>query len=110
MIQGDGKGAGAPPLGGIIGRKAGETQFSYSKAMKSSGITWSEKHLWMYLLNPGKHIPGNKMSFSGIAGETDKAHLIAFLSTVWLCNRNIIFLLQQANKHHFPLKNALTIV
>jgi cytochrome c len=50
--------------------------------MKGSGITWSDKHLWMYLLNPGKHIPGNKMSFAGISGETEKAHLIAFLGTV----------------------------
>jgi cytochrome c len=67
-IQGDGKGAAAPPLGGIVGRKAGETLFGYSKAMKGSGIVWSEKHIFMYLLNPGKHIPGNKMSFSGLAG------------------------------------------
>ena len=82
MIQGDGKGAGAPPLGGVLGRKAGETLFSYSKAMKNSGITWSEKHLFMYILNPGKHVPGNKMSFSGIAGEADRGHLIAYLSSV----------------------------
>lgn len=81
-MQGDGKGAGAPPLGGVVGRKAGQTLFSYSKAMKGSGITWSDKHLWMYLTNPGKHVPGNKMSFSGISGETDKAHLIAFLASV----------------------------
>jgi len=50
--------------------------------MKGSGIIWSDKHLWMYLLNPGKHIPGNKMSFAGISGETEKAHLIAFLGSV----------------------------
>jgi cytochrome c len=82
ITKGDGKGAGAPPLGGIIGRKAGATLFSYSKAMKNSGITWSDKHLFMYILNPGKHIPGNKMSFAGITGETERAHLIAFLSSV----------------------------
>lgn len=83
-MQGDGKGAAAPPLGGILGRNAGSTAFGYSKAMKSSGITWTPKHLFAYLTNPGKHIPGNKMSFAGISGETEKAHLIAFLSTVWL--------------------------
>jgi cytochrome c len=48
--------------------------------MKGSGITWSDKHLFLYLLNPGKHIPGNKMSFSGLAGEEDRAHLIAYLA------------------------------
>ena len=52
--------------------------------MKNSGIVWSDKHLWMYLTNPGKYISGNKMSFAGIAEETEKAHLIAYLSSVWL--------------------------
>lgn len=82
VTQGDGKGAGAPPLGGVVGRKAGETLFSYSKAMKGAGINWTEKHLFAYLANPGKHIPGNKMSFSGIAGETERGHLIAYLASV----------------------------
>jgi len=50
--------------------------------MKGSGITWSAKHIFMYVLNPGKHIPGNKMSYSGLAGEQDRAHLIAYLSSV----------------------------
>lgn len=50
--------------------------------MKNSGIVWSDKHLWMYLSNPGKYISGNKMSFAGIAGETEKAHLIAYLASV----------------------------
>ena len=81
-MQGDGKGAAAPPLGGVIGRKAGATAFSYSKAMKNSGIVWADKHLWMYLSNPGKYISGNKMSFAGISSEIEKAHLIAFMASV----------------------------
>jgi cytochrome c len=47
--------------------------------MKTSGIVWTEKHLYQYLLNPGKHIPGNKMSFAGLSSETDRAHIIAYL-------------------------------
>lgn len=50
--------------------------------MKNSGIVWSEKHIWMYVTNPGKYIPGNKMSFAGIAGEAERAHLIAYLQSV----------------------------
>ena len=79
ISQGDGKGAAAPPLAGIVGRKAGSTAFAYSKAMKASGIIWSEKHLWAYITNPGKHIAGNKMSFAGLSKDGDKADLIAFL-------------------------------
>ncbi len=81
-MQGDGKGAAAPPLGGIIGRQAGKTAFSYSKAMKSSGLVWSEKHIWMYVSNPGKYIPGNKMSFAGLSNDLERAHLIAYLVSV----------------------------
>ncbi len=48
--------------------------------MKGSGITWSAKHIYAYLTNPGKHIPGNKMSFAGIADGQDRANLIAYLA------------------------------
>jgi cytochrome c len=47
--------------------------------LKGAGFVWSEKHLFVYLLNPGKYIPGNKMSFAGLSGEQDRANLIAFL-------------------------------
>lgn len=46
--------------------------------MKSSGITWTEKHLFAYIGNPGKHVPGNKMSFAGLQSEQERANLIAF--------------------------------
>lgn len=82
LIQGDSKSAAAPALGGLIGTVCGErTNFPYSKAMKGSGITWSEKYLFAYLANPGKTIPGNKMAFGGIADETERANLIAYLKS-----------------------------
>jgi len=28
--------------------------------MKGAGFMWSEKHLFVYLKNPSKYIPGNK--------------------------------------------------
>ena len=81
LIQGDSKKAAAPTLGGVVGQVAGQrTNFPYSKAMKGSGITWSDKHLFAYIANPGKHIPGNKMSFAGLASEDDRAHVIAYLA------------------------------
>lgn len=79
LIQGDSKTAAAPVLAKLVGSVAGErTNFPYSKAMKGSGITWTEKHLFAYIGNPGKHVPGNKMSFAGIQSEQDRANLIAF--------------------------------
>ncbi len=50
--------------------------------MKKSGIVWSEKHLFMYIKNPGKYVPGNRMSFAGIEGDQDRANLIAYLKTL----------------------------
>lgn len=47
--------------------------------MKGCGITWTEKHLFAYFTNPGKHIPGNKMAFAGLADEQGRADLIAYL-------------------------------
>ena len=79
-LSGDSKGAAAPALAGVIGQVAGvRTNFPYSKAMKGCGVTWTEKHMFAYLTNPGKHIPGNKMSFAGLGSDQDKANIIAFL-------------------------------
>lgn len=79
LPQGDSKNAAAPALGQLIGSQAGErTNFPYSKAMKGSGVIWSDKHLFAYIGAPGKHIPGNKMSFAGVPNEQDRADLIAY--------------------------------
>ena len=65
-----------------MGRKAGSTLFAYSKAMKNAKIMWSGEHIWMFLRNPGKYVPGNKMAFPGLGTEMEKAHLIAYLATI----------------------------
>ncbi len=85
-LDGDAKSASAPPLGGLIGRPAGNTAFAYSKAMKGSGITWTDKHLFVFLTNPGKYVPGNRMAFAGLDGEGDRANLIAYLADNWVIN------------------------
>ncbi|KAF8820537.1 putative cytochrome c [Cardiosporidium cionae] len=68
-----------PNLHGFIGRPSGQVNFPYSEANKNSGIVWSEKHLWQYLINPKAYIPGTKMVFAGIKKETERADLIAYL-------------------------------
>ena len=69
-----------PHLGGVIGRKAGSVEgFSYSDAMKNSGITWDEESLEKYLKDPKAAVPGNKMAFAGVKKEEDLKNLIAYL-------------------------------
>ena len=69
-----------PHLGGVIGRKAGSVEgFSYSDAMKNSGITWDEESLSKYLKDPKGFIAGNKMAFAGVKKDDDLKNLIAYL-------------------------------
>lgn len=68
-------------MGGVVGRVAGKTLFSYSKAMKSAGFEWTEKYLFQFLLNPGKLVSGTKMAFAGLPDPTSRGHLIAYLAS-----------------------------
>eukprot|EP00923_Selenidium_pygospionis_P044668 GHVN01077188.1.p1 GENE.GHVN01077188.1~~GHVN01077188.1.p1 ORF type:complete len:119 (+),score=11.61 GHVN01077188.1:125-481(+) len=68
-----------PNLHGFLGRPSGQADYSYTPANQHSGITWSEKHLWEYLTNPKKYIPGTKMVFAGFKKDTEKADLIAYI-------------------------------
>lgn len=68
-----------PNLFGFYGRQSGQADFQYSTANKDSGIIWSDKHLWEYLVNPKAYIPGTKMVFAGIKKESERADLIAYL-------------------------------
>merc|ERR1719343_572577 len=55
------------PLWGVIGRTAGTYDgFGYSEANKNSGINWSDKHMFEYLVNPQKCMPGMKMAGAGV--------------------------------------------
>ena len=72
-----------PPLWGIIGKQSGTTDgFIYSEANKSSGIVWSDKHLFEYLVNPKKYIVGTKMVFAGVKKPEERSNLIEFMKTM----------------------------
>lgn len=70
-----------PSLAGVWGRKAGSlADFDrYSPALKHSGLTWDAKALDPWLKSPERFIPGNWMTFAGIADAATRADLIAFL-------------------------------
>ncbi|HEY8698858.1 MAG TPA: cytochrome c family protein [Rhizomicrobium sp.] len=72
-----------PNLFGVVGRNAGSKPgFSYSNAMKSSGITWTPDKLDTYLTHPAQVVPGNRMAFAGISDAKQRADLIAYLGTL----------------------------
>lgn len=69
-----------PNLHGLFGRKAGSLpSFSYSEAMKDSGVIWDDDTLRKYLQDPKGFIPGNKMAFPGIKDENEINNLLAYL-------------------------------
>ena len=70
-----------PNLNGVVGRKAGSTDFPYSARMKSAGLDWTPANLDAYLQHPSAVVPGNRMAFGGLPSEVDRADVIAFLKT-----------------------------
>ncbi len=73
---------GGPALAGVVGRKAGGVAgFSYSDALKASGIVWTDKTLDSFLADPSKAVPGTAM-FANVPDAQDRADVIAYLKTV----------------------------
>jgi cytochrome c len=78
-----GKNRVGPSLAGVVGRKAASIEtYSYSAAMRSSGLTWDPATLDSYLTNPRAKVPGTKMTFVGFPQAKDRAETIAYLSTL----------------------------
>jgi cytochrome c len=72
-----------PSLFAVVGRAAGSiADFSYSAAMKSSGIVWTAERLMAYLKAPRKYVPGVRMMFPGLPDEQDRENVVAFLATL----------------------------
>ena len=72
-----------PQLNGIVGRRAGSApDYAYSKAMKNSGVVWTEENLAAFVRDTDDVVPGNKMRFWGISNEKQIADLLAYLSTL----------------------------
>jgi cytochrome c len=71
-----------PSLAGVVGRKAGSLPgYSYSAALKKSGMTWDAASLDTWLSGSTKAVPGTKMSFAQADAAKRKA-IIDYLSTL----------------------------
>jgi cytochrome c len=64
---------------GVVGRRAGSVEdYSYSVALKNSGLIWDEATLDRWLTNPSALVPGTKMFFK-IDDPQARADIIAYL-------------------------------
>jgi len=69
-----------PNLNGMFGRQSGKADgYEFTEANKGSGIIWSDKHLFEYLVNPKKYIPGTKMVFAGLKKDKERGDIIAYM-------------------------------
>ena len=83
MVAKDGGNGLGPNLFGVVGRKAGTASgFSYSSAMKSSGITWTPDKLTAYVQHPGAVVPANRMAFAGLGNPEQASDVVAYLATL----------------------------
>ena len=72
-----------PTLFSVVGRPAGSIAgFSYSAAMKSSGIVWTTDQLMIFLKAPRRYLPGVKMTFAGLPDRQDRENVVIYLATL----------------------------
>jgi len=71
-----------PAHRGVYGRRAGNAPgFSYSPALTSATVVWTEDTLDRWLTNPERFLPGQGMGFA-VGDATDRADIIAYLKTL----------------------------
>jgi len=72
-----------PTLNGIAGRAAARVDgYEYSDAFEKAadaGLVWDDQSLDEFLAMPMQYIAGTKMAFPGVADESHRASLIAYL-------------------------------
>jgi glucose/arabinose dehydrogenase/cytochrome c2 len=78
---GDNGGAQGPNLNGVVGRKAAATEFGYSAALKSSGLTWDGPTLARFLASPTTVVPGTSMVIP-VPQQADRDNLVAYFNGV----------------------------
>lgn len=75
-----GKNKVGPNLWNVVGAKPGvHDGFKYSDAMQKVAQPWDYQHLFDFLKDPKKVVPGTKMTFAGVSDAQERADLIAFL-------------------------------
>ena len=82
-LEEGGKNRLGPNLYGIINSTAAQvTGYNYSKALKSSGITWAPTEFLEFVTKPKRLVKGTKMSFRGIKNPEQRADLLAYFKTL----------------------------
>lgn len=69
-----------PALFGFFGTEVGtRSGFEYSAVMRNASFVWTPEALNAWLAQPGRFLPGNRMTFAGVLKQDDRDDLIAYL-------------------------------
>lgn len=72
----------APNLRGVVGRKAGSSDFAmYSPQLKAYAKPWNAALLDKWLAGPAALVPGSRMAIN-VASKEERDNLIAYLTTL----------------------------
>jgi len=74
-----GKHKTGPSLAGIMGRKAGSTDFAKYKALKGADFTWDEANIDKWITNPKKFIGKSTAMTVKVKKDKDRKEIIEFL-------------------------------
>ena len=83
----EGKHRTGPSLAGVVGRKAGSTDFKRYKGLKDADFVWDETMLIEYIGDPKAFVQlhtdhkTTSMTFK-LKDETDRANVVEYLKTV----------------------------
>lgn len=72
-----------PNLHGFFGSSIGaQADYDYSAAVREADFVWTPRALDAWMAQPGRFLPGNRMTFAGVNKAQDRADIIAYLLTV----------------------------
>ncbi len=72
-----------PALFGFFGTSVGtRSGFEYSAVMRNADFVWTPAAVDAWLAQPGRFLPGNRMTFAGVPRKDDRDDLIAYLLEV----------------------------
>ena len=72
-----------PNLFDIYGKPAASIEgYTYSTALKNSGLVWNDKNLADFVSNPEQFVKGTKARFPGLKSAKDKADVLAYIKSL----------------------------
>jgi len=72
-----------PSLFGVLNRPAGSLSgFTYSDALKKSGLVWNEDNLQKWIANNAALVPNTLMPHVSISDPAEQIYVVAFLRTL----------------------------